>query len=182
VNVHAAVAAVRDPEIRVLTIAELGILRDVTVDDAGRVTVTITPTYTGCPAMDVIRRDIAVAAKAAGHPNVQIETVLSPPWTTDWIAEPARAKLAAAGVAPPGHASPGLAPPGHASPGHASPGHASPGLASAGGGPVRLALSVRCPRCGSPDTEQLSAFGSTACKALWRCRACAEPFDAIKVY
>jgi len=157
IDVREAVAAVRDPEIWVLTIADLGILRDVTVDDAGRVTVTITPTYNGCPAMDVIRRDIAAAARAAGHPDVQIRTVLSPPWTTDWIAEPARARLAAAGIAPPGRAGPTR-------------------------GPVRLTLTVRCPRCGSPDTEQLSAFGSTACKALWRCRACTEPFDAIKAH
>jgi ring-1,2-phenylacetyl-CoA epoxidase subunit PaaD len=157
IDVREAVAAVRDPEIWVLTIADLGILRDVTVDDAGRVTVTITPTYNGCPAMDVIRRDIAAAARAAGHPDVQIRTVLSPPWTTDWIAEPARARLAAAGIAPPGRAGPAR-------------------------GPVRLTLTVRCPRCGSPDTEQLSAFGSTACKALWRCRACTEPFDAIKAH
>lgn len=159
-NVHDAVAAVRDPEIRVLTIADLGILRDVAVNEAGRVTVTITPTYTGCPAMDVIRRDIATAAAAAGHPDVDIRTVLSPPWTTDWIAEPARAKLAAAGIAPPA-------------------GNAGP---RAAGGTVHLALTVRCPRCGSRDTEQISRFGSTACKALWRCRACAEPFDAIKVH
>jgi ring-1,2-phenylacetyl-CoA epoxidase subunit PaaD len=153
-DIREAVAAVTDPEIRVLTIAELGILRDVQVDDAGRVTVTITPTYTGCPAMDVIRRDITAAAHAEGFDDVEVSTVLSPAWTTDWISEPARAKLAAAGVAPP----------------------------TSAGGPVRLALSVRCPRCGSPDTEQLSRFGSTACKALWRCRACAEPFDAIKAH
>jgi ring-1,2-phenylacetyl-CoA epoxidase subunit PaaD len=157
-GLHEAVAAVTDPEIRVLTIAELGILRDVQVDAAGRVTVTITPTYTGCPAMDVIRRDITAAAHAEGFDDVEVRTVLSPAWTTDWISEPARAKLAAAGVAPPA---------------------AAP---QAAGGPVRLALSVRCPRCGSPDTEQLSRFGSTACKALWRCRACAEPFDAIKAH
>jgi ring-1,2-phenylacetyl-CoA epoxidase subunit PaaD len=158
VDIGAAVAAVRDPEIRVLTIAELGILRDVAVDPAGRrVTVTITPTYTGCPAMDVIRRDIATAARAAGADDVEVRTVLSPPWTTDWITGPARAKLTAAGIAPP------------------RPG----GPAS---GPVRLALTTRCPRCGSPDTERLSRFGSTACKALWRCRACTEPFDAIKAF
>jgi ring-1,2-phenylacetyl-CoA epoxidase subunit PaaD len=157
VSVRAAVAAVRDPEIRVLTIAELGILRDVAVDeDTGRVTVTITPTYTGCPAMDVIRGDVAAAARGAGHADVEVRTVLSPPWTTDWITGPARAKLAAAGIAPP----PGARP----------------------AGPVRLTLAARCPRCGSPDTEQLSRFGSTACKALWRCRACVEPFDAIKAF
>jgi ring-1,2-phenylacetyl-CoA epoxidase subunit PaaD len=154
VSLREAVAAVRDPEIRVLTIEELGILRDVAVDPrTGRGTVTITPTYSGCPAMDAIRRDIRAAARAACHGDVDVVTVLSPAWTTDWIGEPARAKLAAAGIAPPGPAR---------------------------GGRVQVTLSVRCPRCGSPDTELLSGFGSTACKALWRCRACAEPFDSVK--
>jgi ring-1,2-phenylacetyl-CoA epoxidase subunit PaaD len=151
---RAAAAAVVDPELRVVTIDELGILRDVAEDPAtGRVTVTITPTYTGCPAMDVIRADIRSALRAAGHPDTEVVTVFAPAWSTDWISESGRAKLAAAGVAPPG------------------PAH-----------PVALTLSVRCTRCGSPDTEQLSRFGSTACKALWRCRACAEPFDAMKAF
>jgi ring-1,2-phenylacetyl-CoA epoxidase subunit PaaD len=156
-TVYDAVASVTDPEIRVLTIAELGILRDVSVDAGGHVTVTITPTYTGCPAMDVIRRDITAAARAAGCDDVDVHTVLSPAWTTDWISESARAKLAAARIAP-------------------------PGPAASRGGPVPLTLSVRCPHCGSADTEQLSRFGSTACKALWRCLACAEPFDSIKAH
>lgn len=143
-----AVAAVRDPELRVLTIAELGILRDVTVHE-GQVEVTITPTYAGCPAMDVIRADITEALRRDGYDDVEITTVLSPAWSTDWISPSGREKLAAAGIAPPSRT-------------------------------VRLSLSVRCPLCGSPDTEQLSRFGSTACKALWRCRACREPFDAIK--
>jgi ring-1,2-phenylacetyl-CoA epoxidase subunit PaaD len=143
-----AVAAVRDPELRVLTIAELGILRDVTVHE-GQVAVTITPTYSGCPAMDVIRADITEALRRDGYDEVEITTVLSPAWSTDWISPNGREKLAAAGIAPPSRT-------------------------------VRLSLSVRCPLCGSPDTEQLSRFGSTACKALWRCRACREPFDAIK--
>jgi ring-1,2-phenylacetyl-CoA epoxidase subunit PaaD len=148
------VAAVLDPELRVVTIEELGILRDVRVDEGtGRVTVTITPTYTGCPAMDVIREDIRAALRAAGHPDADVVTVFGPPWTTDWISESGRAKLTAAGIAPP---------------------HPT--------GPVPLTLAVRCPRCGSPDTEQLSRFGSTACKALWRCRACAEPFDHVKAH
>jgi ring-1,2-phenylacetyl-CoA epoxidase subunit PaaD len=156
-----AVAAVRDPELRVLTIAELGILRDVTVE-SGRAVVTITPTYAGCPAMDVIRRDIHAAARTAGYPDVDVVTVLRPAWTTDWIDESAKAKLAAAGIVPPGPASRRLRRPA-----------------------LPLALSaappaVVCPRCGSPDTEQLARFGSTACKALWRCRVCAEPFDSIK--
>lgn len=147
---RAAAAAVVDPEIRVVTIEELGILRDVAVDqETGRVTVTITPTYSGCPALDVIRADIRSAVRAAGHPDVVVETSLRPAWSTDQISESGRAKLAAARIAPPGST-------------------------------VGLRLTVRCPACGSPDTEELSRFGSTACKALWRCRACAEPFDRVK--
>ncbi|MEU1884550.1 1,2-phenylacetyl-CoA epoxidase subunit PaaD [Micromonospora sp. WMMD987] len=152
---RAAVAAVVDPEIRVITIDELGILRAVDEDPAtGRVVVTITPTYTGCPAMDVIRADIRRALAAAGHPDAEVRTVFSPAWSTDWISDTGRAKLAAAGIAPP-------AP-----------------IRSAGA--VPLTLAVRCPRCGSPETEQVSRFGSTACKALWRCRSCSEPFDHLK--
>jgi ring-1,2-phenylacetyl-CoA epoxidase subunit PaaD len=150
-----AVTTVVDPEIRVLTIEELGILRDVRTDTDGHVTVTITPTYTGCPAMDVIRADIRAALARAGHPDAEVVTELSPAWSTDLISDSGRAKLAAAGIAPP---------------------HTR--LAGA----VPLTLTVRCPRCGSPDTEELSRFGSTACKSLRRCRACAEPFDAIKAF
>jgi ring-1,2-phenylacetyl-CoA epoxidase subunit PaaD len=154
VGVREAVAAVVDPEIRVLTIDELGILRDVREDPgSGRVTVTITPTYTGCPAMDVIRDDIRAALAAAGHPDAEVVTVFAPAWSTDWISESGRAKLAAAAIAPP---------------------------RPAREGPVRLTLTIRCPRCDSVDTEQLSRFGSTACKSLWRCRACREPFDHLK--
>ncbi|GIF76651.1 phenylacetate-CoA oxygenase subunit PaaJ [Asanoa siamensis] len=149
-----AVAAVVDPELRVVTIDELGILRDVETDEHGHVTVTITPTYTGCPAMDVIRADIGAALRAAGHGDHEVRTIFAPAWTTDWISAGGRDKLAAAGVAPPGPS----------------------------GGPVALSIGVRCTHCGSPDTEQLSRFGSTACKALWRCRACGEPFDAMKAY
>jgi ring-1,2-phenylacetyl-CoA epoxidase subunit PaaD len=152
VTAYEAAAAVRDPEIRVVTVEELGILRDVTVDESGTAVVTITPTYSGCPAMDVIRRDIADAVRAAGHDAVEVRTVLAPAWTTDWITPSGREKLAASGIAPPGPAQ----------------------------RQVAVTLTTRCPRCGSPDTEQLSRFGSTACKALWRCRACRDPFDAIK--
>jgi ring-1,2-phenylacetyl-CoA epoxidase subunit PaaD len=145
------VAAVVDPEIRVVTIAELGILRDVAVD-GGRVTVSITPTYSGCPAMDAIRSDIRRALRSVGYPDVDVVTVLRPAWSTDMITSSGLAKLAAAGIAPPGPSR----------------------------GAVTLAIGVRCPRCGSPETEELSRFGSTACKALWRCRACTEPFDRVK--
>lgn len=147
-----AAAAVPDPELRVVSIAELGILRDVAADAAG-VTVTITPTYTGCPAMDVIRADVRRALAAAGFPAAAVTTVLDPAWSTDDITAEGRAKLAAAGVAPP---------------------------TPRGGGPVPVAIGVRCPRCGAGDTEQLSRFGSTPCKSLYRCRECAEPFDHFK--
>lgn len=151
VTVQEAIEAVKDPEIRVLTIADLGILRKVEAAGEGQVIVTITPTYSGCPAMDVIRRDIVAAAQRAGAVEVEVRTELSPPWSTDWISETGRAKLAAAGTAPP--------PKG-----------------------TLLRLTMRCPLCGSPDTEELSRFGSTACKSLWRCRACREPFDSIKAH
>ncbi|MDR7279716.1 1,2-phenylacetyl-CoA epoxidase subunit PaaD [Catenuloplanes atrovinosus] len=148
VTALSAAAGVTDPELPFVTIAELGILRAVQVADDGRVTVTITPTYTGCPAVSAIRDDIRAALAGAGYPEVAIETRLSPPWTTEWISADGRRKLADAGVAPPR--------------------------------PALLTISVRCPRCGSPDTEELSRFGSTACTSLWRCRACAEPFPRVK--
>jgi ring-1,2-phenylacetyl-CoA epoxidase subunit PaaD len=150
VSVRDVVAAVVDPELRVVTIDELGILKDVS-NEEGRVRVTITPTYSGCPAMDVIRADIRHALATAGYPDAEVVTQLRPAWTTDMITAEGRRKLAGAGIAPPGPAA-----------------------------AVSLRLTVRCPRCGSPDTEELSRFGSTACKALWRCRACAEPFDRVK--
>lgn len=140
---EAAAAAVPDPELPFLTIAELGILREVAVRD-GAVEVAITPTYIGCPATSVIAADVAAALARAGIEGARVRTVLAPAWSTDWITEAARAKLAEAGIAPP---------------------EATP--------PV-------CPRCGSRETECLSAFGSTPCKALHRCRACREPFEAFK--
>jgi ring-1,2-phenylacetyl-CoA epoxidase subunit PaaD len=152
-----AAAQVLDPEVPVLTVADLGVLRDVAVDDDDRVTVTVTPTYSGCPAMDVIRRDVATAVRAAGFPEVQVRTVLSPAWTTDWMTESGRRALAEYGIAPP-----------------------TARARRGADGPVPLRLSVRCPQCGSPDTTELSRFGSTACKALWVCNACREPFDAFK--
>ncbi len=148
VSAQSVAAPIVDPEIRELTIEELGILRGVSQDDSGAVTVTITPTYSGCPAMDVIRAEIVRALDRAGYPGATVHTVLSPAWSTDMISESGRAKLAAAGIAPPG--------------------------------PVLLQIVPRCPRCGSHETEQLSRFGATACKALWRCRACREPFEHVK--
>ena len=147
------VAAVLDPEVPVLTIEDLGILRDVREDPDGHVHVQITPTYSGCPAMDAIRADIEKALGEHGHHDVTVEFVLAPAWTTDWMSDDGRRKLAEFGIAPPGTRS---------------------------GGPVGLTLTVRCTQCGSPDTRELSRFGSTACKSLWVCNACKEPFDHFK--
>ena len=147
-------ASVPDPELPVLTIGELGILRDVTVDDQGRVHVQVTPTYSGCPAMETIRTDLIAELTRFGYLCVTVEFVLAPAWTTDWMTDAARAKLTAYGIAPPGRV--------------------------AESGPVPLALSVRCPQCGSLETRELSRFGSTACKSLWVCGKCREPFDHFK--
>ena len=145
-----------DPELPVVTIADLGILRDVTEDDQGRVHVTITPTYSGCPAMETISADLVDALTSAGYQHVDVEFVLSPAWTTDWMTDAAKDKLRAYGIAPPG--------------------------AARQDGPVLLPLSVRCPRCGSLETRESSHFGSTACKSLWVCRSCREPFDHFKAH
>ena len=152
---------VPDPELPMLTLADLGVLRGVEVDAAGSVTATLTPTYSGCPAMAEMRAEVDRRLRAAGFAEVRIRTVLDPPWTTDWITAAARRTLAEHGIAPPG---------------------STPRPAS---GPVPLVLSVRrpslpCPRCGSADTEETSRFSGTACKALWRCRACREPFEHLK--
>ncbi|QWF24068.1 phenylacetate-CoA oxygenase subunit PaaJ [Nocardioides sp. LMS-CY] len=154
-----------DPELPVVTIGDLGILRDVTEDDQGRVHVTITPTYSGCPAMETISDDLVDALTSAGYQHVDVEYVLSPAWTTDWMTEEARAKLAAYGIAPPGPAGPVTGP-----------------VTGQVTGPVTVPLTVRCPRCGSPDTRESSRFGSTACKSLWVCRSCREPFDHFKAH
>jgi ring-1,2-phenylacetyl-CoA epoxidase subunit PaaD len=147
---------VLDPEVPVLTIEDLGVLRDVTVDDDGAVTVTVTPTYSGCPAMEAIEHDVEAAVRDAGFDRVAVRRVLSPAWTTDWMSDEGRRKLEAYGVAPP---------------------HVRGGQ---DGAPVLVSLSVRCPQCGSPETRELSRFGSTACKSLWQCTACREPFDHFK--
>ena len=172
----AVVARVRDPELRVLDIGELGVLRDVTVDGRGHVTVTITPTYSGCPALDTIRADVLRALADAGYPDAEVRTVLSPAWTTDWLSEPAKRKLAAAGITPPGPVSGRVM---LGMPGSLRVDHERRPWAHVHGQPE---TAQRCPRCGSTDTEQLSRFGSTACKALWRCRACAEPFEHFKAH
>lgn len=157
----AAVAAtVTDPELPMLTLADLGILRDVR-EDADGVVVTITPTYSGCPAMDAIRADLVAALRRAGHARVDVRTVLTPAWTTDWITETGRRKLAEAGIAPPGPA---------------------PRRAA---GPVPLVIgarprAVRCPQCGHDGTERIAAFSATACRELRRCPSCREPFEHVK--
>ena len=132
---------VPDPEIPVLSVVDLGIVRSVDRDR-----VVITPTYTGCPATQVIERDVRAALDAAGYRDVGIDTVLAPPWTTDWISPEGREKLRAYGIAPPSR------------------------------------HEVKCPQCGSTQTEEISRFGSTPCKALWRCRSCLEPFDLFKCH
>ena len=149
-----ACAGVADPEVPVLTIEDLGILRTVAVDEAGRVTVSILPTYSGCPAMGAIKLAIEAELARVGFHDVRVRLTNSPAWTTDFMSEAARGKLRACGIAPPG-------PP-------------------AGKRTLFEASSVACPRCGSGDSERISEFGSTACKALWRCRACREPFEHFK--
>ncbi|WP_405903219.1 phenylacetate-CoA oxygenase subunit PaaJ [Streptomyces sp. NBC_00656] len=152
--------SVPDPELPVLTLEELGVLRGVEVLAPGHVTVRLTPTYTGCPAIETMSTDIERVLYDHGMTEVSVVTVLSPAWSTDDISAEGRRKLAEFGIAPP------------------RPHDAA--TASAGAGPVPVALSVRCPHCDSTDTELLSRFSSTACKALRRCVACREPFDHFK--
>jgi len=148
-------ATVVDPEVPVLTIEDLGVLRSVAVDGA-TVTVDITPTYSGCPAVDAMRDDIVSALGAAGYADVRVRQVLAPAWTTDWMSDAGRAKLEAFGIAPP--------------------------LPRDAGGAVNVGLGIRCPHCGSLHTRQLSRFGSTSCKALYVCQRCQEPFDYFKAH
>jgi ring-1,2-phenylacetyl-CoA epoxidase subunit PaaD len=179
-EVRAVVAAVVDPEIPVLTIDDLGVLRDVRVDAAGRVEVDITPTYSGCPATEVIRRDVESALRHHGIEDASVRTVLSPAWTTDWMSDEGRRKLDAYGVAPPDR---GAGPPPlcqRAEPAGTTP-HALDfvsALPPLSGDAV--GLGVRCPQCGSMHTDELSRFGSTPCKALRRCGDCREPFEHFK--
>jgi ring-1,2-phenylacetyl-CoA epoxidase subunit PaaD len=140
--IRAVLETVMDPEIPVVSVVDLGIVRDVSDDR-----VTITPTYSGCPATEVIERSIREALDAAGYRGVKVETELSPPWTTNWITDRGKAALQAYGISPP-----------------------------------ELAKTATCPQCGSTDTEEVSRFGSTPCKAQWRCNSCLEPFDRFKCH
>ncbi|HKT57150.1 MAG TPA: 1,2-phenylacetyl-CoA epoxidase subunit PaaD [Microbacterium sp.] len=149
-------ASVLDPEVPVLTIADLGVLREVRAD-GDRVVVTITPTYSGCPAMDTIRDDLVLALANAGFVEVDVRLTLSPAWTTDWMTDSGKQKLVEYGIAPP------------------------TGQARVSG-PIKVTLGVKCPQCGSLATREVSRFGSTSCKALYECRSCLEPFDHFKVH
>jgi ring-1,2-phenylacetyl-CoA epoxidase subunit PaaD len=155
-------ASVPDPEMPMMTLADLGILRRVTAED-GRVVVTITPTYSGCPALTEIARDLRYRLGQAGFADVIVRTELTPAWSSDQITPEGRGKLHAAGIAPPGQ-----------------------GTRRGSPGPVPVTLTaaprepVACPRCGSRDTEQTAAFGPTACTALFRCGTCREPFEYVK--
>jgi ring-1,2-phenylacetyl-CoA epoxidase subunit PaaD len=152
---------VMDPEVPVLSVVELGIVRDVHVEESGAVTITVTPTYSGCPAMRVIERDIETALAGAGWPEVHIRTVYAPAWTTDWIGEDARRKLRDYGIAPPpdrGDDSRELVP------------------------LRRAAPAVACPYCGSLATTTRSEFGPTACKAVMYCEHCRQPFELFKAF
>ena len=158
-RVWALAAEVCDPEVPVLTIEDLGVLRSVHVAGEGEdatVRVEITPTYSGCPAVDAMRDDIITTLTDAGYRHVEVRTVLAPAWTTDWMSESGKAKLEAFGIAPP--------------------------APRERGGRVGLGLGIRCPHCGSLHTRELSHFGSTSCKALYLCQKCGEPFDHFKAH
>jgi ring-1,2-phenylacetyl-CoA epoxidase subunit PaaD len=155
-EVYGVLNTVMDPEVPVISVVELGIIRDVAIHDE-IITVTITPTYSGCPAMREIEEDIRTALLAQGVGEVRVKLVLSPAWTTDWIGPEAREKLRAYGIAPPGRAEP-------------------QGLITL----TRARMAVPCPFCGSNDTRLQSEFGSTACKAIHVCNSCRQPFDEFK--
>jgi ring-1,2-phenylacetyl-CoA epoxidase subunit PaaD len=160
VTAAAVAARVTDPELPMVTLGDLGILRRVEESGDG-VVVTITPTYSGCPAMQTIEDDLTEALRDAGYARVEVRTVLTPAWTTDWITAAGRDKLAAAGISPPGPA---------------------PRRAA---GPIPLTLSpsrrvISCPQCGHADTDEIAAFSATACRSLRRCPVCREPFEHVK--
>lgn len=153
-RVHEALAGVMDPEIPVVSVVEMGIIRDVDVGPGG-VVVTMTPTFSGCPALDVMRRDIEAAVRGLGAENVAVRVVLHPAWTTEWITEAGREKLRQFGLAPP-------------------PRHS--------GDPTTVAFFdlAECPRCGSTNTSLRNAFGPTLCRMIWYCNECRDAFEQFK--
>lgn len=156
-NAWAVAAAVSDPEIPSLSVVDLGVVREIE-GDMRALRIVITPTYSGCPAMQAIADDLVSAFHNAGYGDVEIQTRLAPAWTTDWITARGRQQLKQAGIAPPGAC----------------------GSEAATDTVVKLALKPRCPQCNALEVEQISEFGSTACKALYRCQSCLEPFDYFK--
>jgi ring-1,2-phenylacetyl-CoA epoxidase subunit PaaD len=161
-DLRSVVAGITDPEIPVLTIGDLGILRDLRLDGE-RVEVDITPTYSGCPALDTIRAEIESTLRRRGCAQVLVRTVLSPAWTTDWMSEAGRQALLEYGIAPPGPAG-------------------RPGPAPAAQLRALLPMAICCPQCGSARTEEISRFAATACRSLHRCLDCREPFDHFKAH
>lgn len=157
-NIYAILDQVSDPEIPVLTVRDLGVIREVRLDAGGAVEVIITPTYSGCPAMDMIEVNIRAALQEAGFDQVVVTTVLHPAWTTAWISEEGRRKLRAYGIAPPVEESPDKS------------------------ALFQEAPKVACPHCGATDTQMISRFGSTPCKAQYQCNTCLEPFDYFKCH
>jgi ring-1,2-phenylacetyl-CoA epoxidase subunit PaaD len=153
-RIWAAIADIPDPEIPAITLVELGIVRGVVAAGDGAHEILLTPTYTGCPATLVIETMVRIALNTAGLADVRIRSVLSPPWTTDWITDDGREKLRAYGIDPPARGD--------------------------GRGTIKDEGPATCPQCGSIHTTEISRFGSTPCKALWRCEACSEPFDRFK--
>lgn len=157
-RLRALVAALPDPELPMISIGDLGILRDLRIE-SGSVEVEITPTYSGCPAMEAIRADVEALLHREGVAEARVRTVLAPAWSTDWMSEAGRRKLHQAGIAPPGAVVP------------------RSGLL-----PVPLRSVASCPRCGAPDTDETSRFGPTACTSLRRCPRCGEPFEHFKAH
>ena len=155
-KIKALLAQIPDPEIPVISIVDLGILRDVKVVSATEISVTITPTYSGCPAMRVIEDEIKLLLKKEGFEKINIITVLTPAWTTDWLNDAAKEKLRQYGIAPPEKTSVDK------------------------NTLLGKERKIKCPQCGSEHSEMISQFGSTACKALYRCLSCKEPFDYFK--
>ena len=158
-QVYGWLEAVRDPEVPVLSIQDLGILRNVSISDQNEVRVTITPTYSGCPAMDVIGMNIRMALAGRGFAKVDVDMQLSPAWTTDWMSEDGKRKLREYGIAPPARMA----------------ASGEPGL-------FEEDEAIACPHCGSADTKLVSNYGATACKAMYQCNSCHEPFEHFKCH